>query len=206
MPRVIEKTVYQFDELDDSAKERARDWYRTLGVESDELTDYEHWTEAASILGITFDTQRGSSDPKIWWSGFSSQGDGASFEGRYEYAKGAAKRIREFAPEDKELHRIADALQALQRRHFYQLWAVMGRGHLSNHYSHSGTMSVDVDRAGADMDLHDACDDLRQLMRDFADWIYSQLNSSNDYLTSDERIDEAIRINECEFTEEGNRA
>ena len=29
MPRIIEKTVYKFDELSDSAKKRARDWYRS---------------------------------------------------------------------------------------------------------------------------------------------------------------------------------
>ena len=29
MPRTIKKTVYKFDELSDSAKERAREWYRS---------------------------------------------------------------------------------------------------------------------------------------------------------------------------------
>ncbi len=38
MPEVIETTVYTFDELDDHAKERARDWYR-------EGISHENWHE-----------------------------------------------------------------------------------------------------------------------------------------------------------------
>ena len=65
--------------------------------------------------------------PCIWFSGFWSQGDGACFEGRYAYAPRASLRIRDYAPRDTELHRIADALQALQRLNFYQLTASFRR-------------------------------------------------------------------------------
>ena len=44
---------------------------------------------------------------------------------------------------------------------------------------------------------------LKQLMRDFADWIYSSLEKEYDYLTSDEAIAESLRANEIEFTEDG---
>ena len=37
-------------------------------------------------------------------SGFSQQGDGASFEGTWEYAAGCCRRIREHAPVDERLH------------------------------------------------------------------------------------------------------
>lgn len=41
--RTIEKTIYKFDELSESAKERAREWYR-MGL------DYPWWDEVKSSL------------------------------------------------------------------------------------------------------------------------------------------------------------
>jgi hypothetical protein len=35
-------------------------------------------------------------------------------------------------------------------------------------------------------------DDVTQLMRDFADWIYKNLEAEHDYLTSDECIDQYL--------------
>lgn len=209
MPRTIETQVFKFDELTDDAKERARDWYRGC-IESDELTNYDDWEAVAAILGIEFDRRKPGnprSEPRIWWSGFYSQGDGASFEGRYTYVKGAAKRIREYAPTDKVLHHIADDLQAAQRLNFYRLEARVSRGSGSNFYSHSGTMAVEVwDRDDEYRDIGEAEETVRQALRDFADWIYSQLEAQNDWLSSDESIDENIRANEYEFTSEGDIA
>ncbi len=210
---VTERTLYAFGELDQDAKERARDWYRGC-IESDELADSDDWETVAGIIGIEFKTRpvnlHGGGtrrDPCIYWSVGGSQGDGASFEGSYSYAKGAPAAIRAHAPKDSELHRIADSLMAVQRRHFYALEATMSQGVGSNFYSHSGTMSVDVDRSdGKDCDLHDATDDIKQLMRDFADWIYRRVSDQWDYLHSDESVDESILANEYEFTETGNIA
>ena len=53
--------------------------------------------------------------PCIWFSGFWSQGDGASWEGDYAYRKSATADLRAYAPQDRTLHRIADALRAVQR-------------------------------------------------------------------------------------------
>ena len=43
-------------------------------------------------------------------------------------------------------------------------------------------------------------------MRDFADCIYKQLETENDWRNADEQVDETLRANEYEFTEEGERA
>lgn len=204
MSRTIETQVFTFAELSEEAKEVARDWYRGLGFESDELTDYDDWTQVAAILGIEFDTRRNSSQPAIYWSGFYSQGDGACFEGRYKYAKGAAKKIRDYAPKDLELHKIADSLQSAQSRNFYSLEANTKH---SGHYYHSGCMSVDVEDS-RDMwrDIGEAGNDVTQALRDFADWIYACLESQNDYRMSDESVDESILANGYEFDEGGNAA
>ena len=139
MPRIIETTVFTIDELSGAAKENARIWYRDQGLH-DEWYDfvYEDFETICRILGITLKTSPvrlyggGTRDkPHVWFRGFSSQGDGASFEGQYSHAKGAAKGIRAHAPKDRELHRIADELQDAQRRNFFQLNAsIRQRGQL----------------------------------------------------------------------------
>ena len=121
MPRIIETTVYTIDELSDEAKAAARCWYRQAGLH-DEWYDfvYEDFETICRILGVTLATSPvrlyggGIRDKsQIFWSGFASQGDGASFAGRYNYARGSARAIRAHAPKDTELHRIADELQAV---------------------------------------------------------------------------------------------
>ena len=211
--RVVETNVFQYDELDDRAKERAREWYSRHVFEDscDWEFVYEDAAEVADILGIDLRQRRvqlmGGGhryEPSIYFSGFWSQGDGACFEGTYRYAKGATKKIREYAPQDKELHRISDELQAVQRKHFYHLIASMNH---TGHYCHSGCMSVEVEHnEDRYRDIGDAEEEITQLMRDFADWIYAALESEYDYQTSDEAVEEAIRANEYEFDENGDRA
>ena len=211
--RVVETNVFQYDELDDRAKERAREWYSRHVFEDscDWEFVYEDAAEVADILGIDLRQRRvqlmGGGHrygPSIYFSGFWSQGDGACFEGTYRYAKGATKKIREYAPQDKELHRIAEELQAVQRKHFYHLIASMNH---TGHYCHSGCMSVEVEHNDDRYrDIGDAEEEITQLMRDFADWIYAALESEYDYQTSDEAVEEAIRANEYEFDENGDRA
>lgn len=217
MPRTetVSREIYQFTELPDTAKEHARNWWRECENESfSDTVDYDDFQECARRLGIEIDTRavplmngKTRSEPCIYWSGFSSQGDGARFEGRYSYAKGSPRLIREHAPQDTELHRIADALAKLQARHFYSLAARCKQGAGSNFYSHSGTMAVECwDARDEYRSIGDADNELRQLMRDFADWMYRQLEAEYEYRMSDEQVDDAITANEYEFTESGERA
>ena len=55
-------------------------------------------------------------------------------------------------------------------------------------------------------DIGAAESDITQLMRDFADWIYRQLEAEYEYQNSDEQVIESIRCNEYEFDEQGERA
>lgn len=211
MSRTIEKTVFKFDELSDRAKEKARDWYR------DDAFDYDWYTFLYEDLAIIFDIlgidsrkpvklMNGTTryDPCIWFSGFSSQGDGACFEGTYRYAKGASKKIREHAPQDEKLHAIADLLTEVQRRHFYRLEARVTH---SGHYYHEGCTTIDVtDRESGD-DIggeteKEVAEQLRALMR----WIYRALQDEYRYLNSNEAIDESIDATGYEFYEDGSRA
>jgi len=212
MPEIIETTVYRLDELSDAAKDKARAWYRQVGFDHDWFEFvYEDFERICAILGIDLNTvpvrlHGGGTRQKtcIWFSGFWSQGDGACFEGRYRHAKGAPQKIRDHAPKDTELHRIADALQAIQRRNFYQIHAAITH---RDRYYHEYSMAISVERDSPtwqDMSA-DTEDAVIEALRDLARWLYRQLESEYEYQASDEAVDEAIVANEYTFTEIGHR-
>ena len=150
MPRIIETVVYGIDELSDQAKESARAWYRQAGLHDDWYDFvYEDFEAICRILGIALRTSPvklfggGTRDQAhVFFRGFWSQGDGASFEGSFCHAKGATRAIRAHAPEDTELHRIADALQAAQRRNFHQLHATIRQ---RGAYCHEYSMAIEAE-------------------------------------------------------------
>lgn len=212
MPQIIETTVYRIDELSDAAKETARQWFRRVGFDHDWYAFvYQDFERICDILGVNLETRPVPlygggvrQQSCIWFSGFWSQGDGACFEGRYHYAKGASARIRQYAPENAELHEIADALQAIQQRNLYQLLAVIRH---RGRYYHEYTMDIRMERdspTGQSMTV-DAEGVVIEAMRDLARWLYRALEREYDYQTSDEHLDEAIRANDYTFTEDGCR-
>ena len=210
MPQVIEITVYKIDELSDAAKEAARAWYRESCLDY-EWYDfvYEDFQTICEILGVTLRTSPARlygggtrEKPNLYWTGFWSQGDGACFEGSYAHAKGASSAIRAHAPQDTELHRIADALQAVQRRNIWQLHgSIRHRGR----YYHEYTMAIDVERDSPTWQppTDDAEDAVTEAMRDLARWLYRQLRQEYEHLTSDKAIDETLAANEWSFTASG---
>lgn len=203
--RTIERKVFTYDELDGRAKERALELF-SASVCTD-LDDYQYTLDdadhIASLIGIDLDVlpsnnPKAKGRPCIYWSGFYSQGGGASFEGTYRYKPGALKAIKDFAPHDEELHRITKGLQEIQRRFFYKLEARIK----TRNSSHA--MSVDVVYVD-DMwrDVGSAESEISTLIHDFADWIYDQLRDEYEYQTSREVLEENIRGNEYEFYEDG---
>lgn len=214
--RTIETKLFTYSELSESAKSNARDWYRNSSVGDNFYAEsvYDDASEIADIIGIalrqTRETRKDGSPlytPTIFYSGFWSQGDGACFEGSYQYKPGALKSLRAHignqSKGDKELLRIARALQDVQRRNFYRLRASMKH---RGQYYHSGCMAVSVsDCENEYRDLGDDESEVTQLMRDFADWIYGQLETAYDWENSDDNVAETIECNGYEFTEEGER-
>ena len=212
MPELICTTVYQFPELSDGAKEKARSWYRELGPHDDWWDAvYEDFARVCEILGIRLKTRAvrlmgggTRQKPCVWFSGFCSQGDGASYEGHLSHAKDSAKRIRDYAPQDPTLHGIADRLQAVQRRNFYQLTAeATHRGR----YNHQYCMIIEVarDSPTGREPTNDSEDTVIEAMRDLARWLYRQLEAEHDHLTSDDAIEDGIIANAYTFTEAGRR-
>lgn len=212
MPQVIETTVYQLDELSDAAKDKARNWYRDGGFDWEWYDSvYDDFEVICGILGIDL-TRRPiklmgggtRQKPCIYFSGFWSQGDGACFEGIYRYKASAAAKIRDYAPKDTQLHDIADVLQQMQKKNFYQIHArAVHRGH----YYHEYCMDVEVER---DSPVYQALTSgaeeiVTTALRDLARWLYRSLQQEYEHQTSDEAVDEAITANEYTFTEMGKR-
>lgn len=230
MPKQKITTVYQFDELSDKAKERARDWYR------EGTCDDTYWRrlecesvidDAATVAGFLgldinqtdYKTMGGETkyEPTVYFSGFWSQGDGACCEGTWRASDVKPDKLKEYAPQDEELHRIVDGLAEIAKEYPDGYFSVKHRGH----YSHSGCTSFDVELPNEEEEeleydspewktlqvkLGEDEDTLIQLARDFMDWIYKQLEKEWDYQNSDEQVDEAIKANEYEFLENGERA
>lgn len=149
--------------------------------DSEKYAPGEYWSETViddaknigAIIGFDIDN--------VYFSGFWSQGDGACFTGSLYYAKGAAKRIREYAPQDVELHDIADRWTALQKANFY---AISGRVTHSGHYSHSGCTSFEFEDARHSYGWTNGGfdeDEAKQIARDFMDWIYTRLETEYEY-------------------------
>ena len=204
--RIVKKTLYKYEELSDRAKQRAREWYLEGGLDYSWWEYlYEDFASVAEILGITLSQKpvplmngKYRYEPEIYFSGFYHQGSGSSFCGTYCYAKGAVAKIKKYAPQDEELHRIAQALQDVQRRHFYRLTADIASAR--DHY-----IRVEVeDSENRYRDIGDAEDAVRELMNDFNGWMFKCLQDEYEYLTSDEAVEESIVANEYEFDEYGN--
>jgi hypothetical protein len=192
MPRQRCTTVYKFDELSDEAKEQARAWYRGHAL------DYQ-WYDG------TFDDAQeclklaGFKVERIFFSGFSSQGDGACFEGTWcaESAQ-PVKAMKQHAPKDKRLHAIAAAARDIAKQDGTAYARIKHRGHYYHEYETA--FDFDTEKPG-DNDTVDAA--IVEVARDAMRWIYRRLEEQHDWLLADEQVDENIRINGHEFLESG---
>lgn len=218
--RTVVSTVYEFDELSDRAKDKARDWFRESV--SHDFNDWsagdviEDCARLLDMIGLNIRTRTAKlmgggtrQEPQVYYSGFSSQGDGASYVGSYRYKRGSVRVLAAEAPTgtgkghdgNNEINRIARELFEVQRRNFYQVQANVSS---TGRYFH---LDIDVERADEkDLAHADDHDLVTELLRDVASWIYRQLEREYEYRLSAECVDEDIRSNEYEFDEDGHRA
>lgn len=197
----------KYHELSDHAKERVR---QLLEPDSDWWEDvYEQAKEEGLTKGFRIDN--------ISFSGFWSQGDGASWTG--------AVRLRDWVidnPEDMEQRVVREMVR---NEEISLLADIYARGY----GVHEMTMQIGWDAAVYDesvrlregplagatiADLLAPFPDLfvkleaamLESARDFAREIYDQLEQEYEYETSDEYIAELCEANEYEFNEDGNWA
>jgi len=215
--RIIETKAYQYAELSDKAKEKARDWYRDASADDNYWSNpvIEDAATVAGFLGVTLRTRdvplHGGGtrrDPCIFFSGFWSQGDGACFEGSWSARKVNLAALTDYAPTLRMLTQICTALADVAAEYPDASATIKHSGH----YYHSGCMDVEAysgiyadDETPGAQDRDNAFPDneVRGELRRFADWIYRQLQAEYEYQNSDEQVAEAIIANEYEFTESG---
>lgn len=219
MPKTIEVTIYEFDELNDKAKEKARSHYcdHWMG---------DHWSESA-IESAKQDGhhKHGFRVDEIRFRGFWSQGDGASWCGAVDLKEWIEKT---FNTTDKE-HPLTQIVLALLDEGWIENKIMVS--YSTSHYCHENTMDV------ASIDHYYAIDDgsvmemgmfkganvydLIQMLngnegtiatlqerltndcKDFAREIYNQLEEDYESETSDERIAANYDANEVYFYETG---
>ncbi len=188
--------VYSFAELSGAARERAIEAHRQFIAEQwDGETTIEDAKQMLAFAG--FDVGR------VFYSGFSSQGDGACFEGSWRASDVAAPAMKDNAPLDTELHRIADGMAELAAKFPHAHFNVTHRGHYSHKYCTEFAVSV-VNEDGDEMPGADEAEKaLIELARDAMEWIYRQLEKEYDYQTAEAQVIESIEANDYEFTADG---
>ena len=198
--------LYTFSELSDTAKEKARDWWREASAGD------SYWSECTIDEAKEQGQTMGLSISDVYFRGFWSQGDGACCEGSWsacdvkpgETAKGwgDSAATRELVAISREFTEFAQAWPESS-------FTVKHRGHYS--HEHCTDFSVSL---GEDADNNEeitpaqwqgAEASIIGTARAFMRWIYRQLEKECEYQNSAECIDLSLESNEYTFTEEGER-
>jgi hypothetical protein len=201
MMKTITTNVFTLSELSPAAKERAREWYRrglNEGLWDGDMV-IEDAKECLALAGFNVD--------KVYYSGFSSQGDGACFEGGWDAQSVKADEMKAHAPKNTELHRIANECARIAALFPFASLSVKHSGRYYHKYCTDFTISL-IDASGDEIDTPAACDAEKALIevsRDAMQWIYRQLERDWEWANADEQVDESIAINEYTFTEDGKR-
>ena len=187
---------FYYTELSEQAQEKALNRYVSdMDFDSEYVVD--DMLTVCELLGVQVQRK------DLRWSGFASQGDGASFVGEYRYEKGSAKATAQHAPQDVELNRIATRLFAIQRRNFYMLTASVRR--TSSNYNHENTVSVEVHDARRYAEAkEETADEVTECLKDLMRWFYASLEAEYEYQTGDGAKEYLSNCDETEYDEEGN--
>lgn len=126
----------------------------------------------------------------VAFSGFCSQGDGASFTGRFYLSDVCLADLEAACPTEVALHKLAAELQVLAEAHPEIQGEVTRYPSL---YSHSNTMSTGYWSSNGgyfneEVEAFAAADaetTLLGLFRQLADWLYSRLNENYDFYLAD---------------------
>jgi hypothetical protein len=222
MSKTIEVEVFKYDELSDSAKDRARDWYI-------EGMDYEWWEgvyesvkEDGYELGFCIDDIR--------FSGFWSQGDGASWLGQVDVRQWLEKHCADsigvsawcaLIQEDV----VSKHIQVTQNSNHYSHHETMGFANVEdNVYDANDEHEMVLPSIFKGMEVRhlfdiiatdDTCpykgvDDITTAIaisaKDYAKDIYIRLREEYEYLCSEEMMMDHFECNDYHFDEDGRLA
>ena len=219
-----EKTEFLFSELSKDAQRNALDELRDINVNYDYWHDdvIDQFKEDMEMLGL--------SDVEVSYSGFYSQGDGASFTADVS-DPGVFMKEALILESDEWLDlgdnvKPKDELDALRsdlldigfdtREKLTPENFIISIRRTSSRYSHENTIEGDVDIEDIPESIEDEFPQDRyteKLTEHVTYWarrrsrkLYSDLEKEYDHLTSDEVVKDAIEDNDYLFTEDGKLA
>lgn len=215
-----EESEYSFEELSPEAKEKALETLRDINV------DYDGWHESViDDFKSYMEEKFGVEDVEVQYSGFYSQGDGASFTGKVtdmeKFLKNALKiESSEFIDigddrSENDLDQLMGDLRGIgfdnrERLGIDDIWIEIER--TSSRYSHENTIAANLEFEHIDQedDQRDWNDFYDKMESDVTDWareksvsLYRRLEEEYDYLTSDPAVEETILANDYKFSEDG---
>lgn len=199
--------VYTFDELDPKVQEKVLDRHR-----NNEWYPSWEWWDCDYEDFITKLNEQGwnTTADQIQFSGFYSQGDGASFEGNLSIQKWL------------DYHKLSEKYPLAYKAALQgAIWGRIQRNNYANHYCHSRTRYFEIDHECEDYLVADIGiaeeqlpafkdevaaleKDIESDREDLADELYKTLEKSYDYLMSDEVIKEEINNNDDRFLKDGS--
>lgn len=214
------RNLYAAEELETTNPKGYRaayeNWYE-LSCQDGDWWDFifDDFVTVAKTLGIEISTRsesyhvrrevRTRTTTEIYFE-LGGQGSGACWAGTYNSKAGAQAALREHAPEDRELHALADRLEILNLKYEYHLHCIVSKG--SHHYNHDGTMSVECYHRGDSDDTeidHDDTVELTNIFRGFARWMYKTLDDANMTRLSEGQFKDDARSNGWLFLSNGTR-
>lgn len=191
--KILQTPVFLLSELTQSQQEKAHENYM--------CNEFEFFSEFVIEDAITMLAKLGIEVENVYFSGFSSQGDGACFEGRLQaYPKGGLAALVQEYPDANELHELARDYVKAQAKGFYR---VRGTVKQSGHYMHSGCTSFDLYDEEFDYNRAIPEDEIIESCRALMDYIYKSLQNEYDYQSSFESFKDSCAANEWHFTEAG---
>lgn len=202
--------VFTYNQLSEKAKERACEWYQqyVFSESCDWEFVYEYVAEIGAALGIEIGTttekrgDRSFTHLQIYFSGFCSQGDGASFEGWFKGTHIAPAALEMFG-NDETLLNLAERLAVFHIQHGALRADITTR----TNRNHSTVVALHEDyEVVPPTEVFETQEkDLQDIVNDFCDWIYAQLEAEYEYQSSDEVVADNLQNNGYEFTESGDR-
>lgn len=183
-----EYNVYKFDELSEEGKEKVLEKHRDINVDNEEWSDgiIDEWRSKLEGQGFN--------NVEIAYSGFWSQGDGASFTAKSLDVDKIIKSLGLKASKELLEEASAGEIDGEVKR-------------TTTMYVHENTTSVFLGYHGENEKVNNEVADLEKQIQEYNyktnKEIYNELDKAYEYLTSDEQVIETIKSNDYEFTEDG---
>ncbi len=124
----------------------------------------------------------------VEFTGFWSQGDGASFTGRFSLSDVSPSELKSSLPTEVDLHQLIDQLAELAEAH-HEIQGTVTR--MSSYYSHSNTMHIgdyssNKGYCNEETEAFAAAEDsVLRIFRQLADWLYNSLSENYDFYLAD---------------------